>query len=118
MPSVSFRLSGIGEEGGGERAGGGVGEEWDGELFTSRREGGGVGVSCTVAETRQRLGGEGEVPSCAWVMLLTIARPSPTPAWSVRRRSVPRRNGSASVATNCGVSFSPVFSTVSITLLG
>jgi hypothetical protein len=30
------------------------------------------------------------VPSCAWVMLLTIARPRPTPAWSVRMRSVPR----------------------------
>jgi NADPH:quinone reductase-like Zn-dependent oxidoreductase len=29
-------------------------------------------------------------PSCAWVMLLTIARPRPTPAWSVRMRSVPR----------------------------
>ena len=30
------------------------------------------------------------VPSCAWVMLLTIARPRPTPAWSVRMRLVPR----------------------------
>jgi len=32
------------------------------------------------------------VPSCAWVMLLTIARPRPTPAWPARMRSVPRRN--------------------------
>ena len=39
------------------------------------------------------------VPSCAWVMLLTIAKPRPTPAWSVRMRLLPRRNGSASVAT-------------------
>jgi hypothetical protein len=30
------------------------------------------------------------VPSCALVMLLTIARPSPTPAWSVRTRLMPR----------------------------
>jgi hypothetical protein len=30
------------------------------------------------------------VPSCACVMLLTMARPSPTPAWSVRMRLVPR----------------------------
>ena len=30
------------------------------------------------------------VPSCAWVMLLTIARPRPTPALSVRMRLVPR----------------------------
>src|SRR5262245_34512539 len=58
------------------------------------------------------------VPSCALVMLLTIARPRPTPAWSVRMRSVPRRNGSTSVETSCGVSFSPVFSTVSTALLG
>src|SRR5487761_1886934 len=58
------------------------------------------------------------VPSCAWEMLLTIARPRPTPAYSVRMRSVPRRNGSTSVETNCGVSFSPVFSTVSTTVLG
>src|SRR5205814_2018070 len=58
------------------------------------------------------------VPSCAWVMLLTIARPRPTPAWSVRIRLVPRRNGSTSVATTCGVSFSPVFSTVSTALFG
>ena len=30
------------------------------------------------------------VPSCAWVMLLTIARPRPTPAWPVRMRLLPR----------------------------
>ncbi len=58
------------------------------------------------------------VPSCAWVMVLTIARPRPTPAWSVCMRSVPRWNGSVSVETSCGVSFSPVFSTVSTTVLG
>ena len=40
------------------------------------------------------------VPSCAWVMLLTIARPRPTPAWSVCIRSVPRWNGSTRVATS------------------
>jgi hypothetical protein len=47
--------------------------------------------SCTV--TRSPPAGRGvrvRVPSCAWVMLLTIARPRPTPAWSVRIRSVPR----------------------------
>ena len=55
------------------------------------------------------------VPSWASVMLLTIARPSPTPAWSVRMRSLPRRNGSTSVATSSGVSGSPVFATVSTT---
>ena len=33
-------------------------------------------------------------------------------------RSVPRWNGSASVETSCGVSFSPVFSTVSTTVSG
>ena len=42
------------------------------------------------------------VPSCAWAMLLTMARPRPTPAWSVRMRSVPRWNGSVSVETSCG----------------
>jgi len=57
-------------------------------------------------------------PSCACAMLLTIARPSPTPAWSVRMRSVPRRNGSPRVETSCGVSFSPVFSAVSATFYG
>ena len=39
------------------------------------------------------------VPSCAWVMLFTIARPRPTPPWSPRMRSLPRWNGSVSVAT-------------------
>ena len=29
-------------------------------------------------------------PPCAWVIALAIARPSPTPAWSLRIRSVPR----------------------------
>src|SRR5204863_10075464 len=80
---------------------------------------GGAAGSCTV--TRSPPASRGvrvRVPSCAWVMLLTIARPRPTPAWSVRMRLVPRRNGSASVAANCGVSFSPVFSTVSTALLG
>src|SRR5581483_10377134 len=58
------------------------------------------------------------LPSCASAMLLTIARPRPTPAWSLRLRSVPRRNGSASMATTWGVSCSPVFSTVSTALVG
>jgi hypothetical protein len=58
------------------------------------------------------------VPSCAWVMLWTIASPRPTPAWSVRTRSSSRRNGSASVETIWGASFSPVFSTVSSTMSG
>src|SRR5581483_10288263 len=58
------------------------------------------------------------VPSCAWAMLLTIARPRPTPAWSARIRLLPRWNGSASVETSCGVSRSPVFSTVSTALPG
>src|SRR4029453_1000582 len=80
---------------------------------------GGAAGSCTVTWSPPPARGvRVRVPSCAWVMLLTIARPRPTPAWSVRMRSVPRRNGSASVATDCGVSFPPVFSTVSSTLLG
>ena len=79
----------------------------------------GAAGSCTVTRSPPAARGvRVRVPSCAWVMLLTIARPRPTPAWSVRMRLVPRRNGSASVATNCGVSFSPVFSTVSTALLG
>src|SRR6266508_1631498 len=52
---------------------------------------GGAAGSCTV--TRSPPAGRGvrvSVPLCAWVMLLTIARPRPTPAWSVRMRSVPR----------------------------
>src|SRR5205814_9855903 len=80
---------------------------------------GGAAGSCTVTQSPPAVRGvRVRVPSCAWVMLLTIARPRPTPAWLVRTRSVPRRNGSTSVETNCGVSFSPVFSTVSTTLLG
>jgi hypothetical protein len=52
---------------------------------------GGAAGSCTV--TRSPPASRGvrvRVPSCAWVMLLTIARPRPTPAWSVRMRLVPR----------------------------
>src|SRR5215203_5411890 len=80
---------------------------------------GGAAGSCTVTQRPPAARGvRVRVPSCAWVMLLTIARPRPTPEWSVRMRSVPRRNGSTSVATNRGVSFSPVFSTVSTTFLG
>jgi len=47
--------------------------------------------SCTV--TRSPPSGRGarvRVPSCACVMLLTIARPRPTPAWPLRIRPVPR----------------------------
>jgi len=58
------------------------------------------------------------VPSCAWAMLLTMARPRPAPVWFVRMRSLPRWNGSASVATSSAVSSSPVFSTVSSTHFG
>src|SRR5262249_50385791 len=80
---------------------------------------GGAAGSCTGTQSPPAAPGvRVSVPSCARVMLLTIARPRPTPAWSVRMRSVPRRNGSPSVATNCGMSFSPVFSTVSTTPLG
>src|SRR5919112_999895 len=83
------------------------------------RAGGGAAGKCTVTRSPPAARGvRVRVPSCAWVMLLTIASPRPTPAWSVRMRSVPRRNGSPSVVTNRGVSFSPVFSTVSTTLLG
>jgi hypothetical protein len=52
---------------------------------------GGAAGSCTV--TRRPPAGRGvrmRVPSCAWVMLLTIASPRPTPAWSVRMRLVSR----------------------------
>ena len=80
---------------------------------------GGAAGSCTVTQSPPAARGvRVRVPSCAWVMLLTIARPRPTPAWSVRMRLVPRRNGSPSVETNCGVSLSPVFSTVSTTVFG
>ena len=54
------------------------------------------------AEPAAARGARVRVPSWAWAMLLTIARPRPTPAWSVRMRSVPRWNGSTSVATSCG----------------
>ena len=53
------------------------------------------------------------VPSWAWVMLRTMARPRPTPEWSSWIRPVPRWNGSTSVETSWRVSCSPVFSTVS-----
>jgi hypothetical protein len=57
---------------------------------------GGAAGSCTV--TQSPPAGRGvrvRVPSCAWVMLLTIARPRPTPAGYplagvVRMRLVPR----------------------------
>jgi hypothetical protein len=52
---------------------------------------GGAAGSCTVTQSPPAARGvRVRVPSCAWVMLLTIARPRPTPAWSVRMRSVPR----------------------------
>ena len=69
---------------------------------------------CTVTQSPpSRRGAMVSVPSWAWVMLLTIARPRPTPAWSVRVRSVPRWNGSVRVEIIWGVRVSPVFSTVS-----
>src|SRR2546423_1700345 len=80
---------------------------------------GGAGGSRTV--TRSPPAARGvmvRVPSCAWVMVLTIASPRPTPAWSERMRSVPRRNGSASVATDLEGEFSPVFSTGSTAPFG
>ena len=52
------------------------------------------------------------VPAWARVMLSTIARPRPTPAWSVWVRPVARWKGSVRVATTAGLSISPVFSTV------
>ena len=59
--------------------------------------------SCTVTQSPPAARGlRARVPSCACAMLLTIARPRPTPAWWVRTRSVPRRNGSPRVATSCG----------------
>jgi len=51
-------------------------------------------------------GGELRVPSCAWVMLLTIARPRPTPAWSVRMRLPAALKRLGSVETSCAVSLS------------
>ncbi|MCW2963135.1 MAG: hypothetical protein JWO17_387 [Actinomycetia bacterium] len=52
---------------------------------------GGAAGSCTVTRSPPAARGvRVRVPSCAWVMLLTIARPRPSPAWSVRMRSVPR----------------------------
>ena len=52
--------------------------------------GGAVG-SCTVTRSPPDCRGvRVSVPPCAWVMLWTIARPRPTPAWSVRMRLVPR----------------------------
>lgn len=61
-------------------------------------------------------GARASVPSCARVMVSTMARPRPTPAWWVRRRSVPRWNGSVSVETNSGERGTPVFSTASTTV--
>src|SRR5918997_1185990 len=64
---------------------------------------GGAAGSCTVTQSPPAgRAARVRVPSCAWVMLLTMAKPSPTPAWLVRMRPGPRRNGSPSVATNCG----------------
>jgi hypothetical protein len=52
---------------------------------------GGAAGSCTVTRSPPAARGVTvRVPSCVWVMLLTIARPRPTPAWSVCMRSVPR----------------------------
>jgi hypothetical protein len=52
---------------------------------------GGAAGSCTVTRSPPAARGvRVRVPSCAWVMLLTMARPRPTPAWSVRTRPVPR----------------------------
>jgi hypothetical protein len=48
---------------------------------------GGAAGSCTVTQSPPAVRGvRVRVPSCAWVMLLTMARPRPTPAWSVRMR--------------------------------
>jgi len=52
---------------------------------------GGAAGSCTVTQSPPAARGvRVRVPSCAWVMLVTIARPRPTPAWSVRVRLEPR----------------------------
>jgi len=51
----------------------------------------GAAGSCTVTQSPPAARGvRARVPSCAWAMLLTIARPRPTPAWSVRMRREPR----------------------------
>ena len=51
----------------------------------------GAAGSCTVTRSPPAARGvRMRVPSCASVMLLTIARPRPAPAWSVRMRLVPR----------------------------
>src|SRR5664280_1005099 len=53
--------------------------------------GDGAADSCTVTQSPPSVRGvRVRVPSCAWVMLLTIARPRPTPAWPSRIRPVPR----------------------------
>ena len=49
-----------------------------------------AGSSTVTASPPASRGVRVRVPSCAWVMLLTIARPRPTPACSVRIRWVPR----------------------------
>jgi hypothetical protein len=52
---------------------------------------GGAAGSCTVTRSPPAArGARVRVPSCAWVMLLTIARPRPTPPSSVRMRLLPR----------------------------
>ena len=52
---------------------------------------GGAAGSCTVTQRPPAArGARVRIPSCARVMLLTIARPRPTPAWSARIRCVPR----------------------------
>ncbi len=52
---------------------------------------GGAAGSCTVTRSPPAARGvRVRIPSCARLMLSTIARPRPTPACSVRMRSVPR----------------------------
>src|SRR5258708_13109549 len=67
----------------------------------------GVAGSCTVTWSPPSVRGVMvSVPSCAWVMLLTIARPRPPPASSVRMRWVPRSNGSLSFQPHSGLTYS------------
>src|SRR3989442_802732 len=79
---------------------------------------GGAAGSCTATRSPPAPRGvRVRVPTCASVMLFTIARPRPTPAWSGRMRSVPRRKGSANQGHDIVVCLSPVYFAVSTILL-
>ena len=82
--------------------------------------GGAAGQSHRDAEPASGAGGRGQtLPSCAWVMLSTIARPRPTPACVTADPygAALERLGECR-DQRCEVSLSPVFSTVSRTDFG